>query len=83
MAILQEAVTAARVPGASLARETAAPYRAPGRRIASASESALIIRQAREGRTFTIADLHRFVSSLGTPTADESTRVIRQQRDSR
>src|SRR4029078_4164061 len=40
------------------------------RRIAPASESALIIRQAREGRTFTAADLHTHVVSLGTEAAD-------------
>ena len=82
MAILQEAVAAA--PAQGSARETAAPVSSQaGRRIAPASESALIIRQAREGRTFTVTDLHRFVSALGPKTSDDSTRLIRQGRDSR
>jgi plasmid stability protein len=84
MVILQEAVATA-ATGSSVARESAAPaYQARGgRRIAPASESALIIRQAREGRTFTVADLHRFSSSLGPATPAESTAIIRQGRDSR
>jgi plasmid stability protein len=84
MAILQEAVASAQA-GASLPREATAPaYRAAGsRRIAPASESALIIRQAREGRTFTVADLHRFTASFGSSTPDESAQIIRQGRDSR
>lgn len=81
MAILQEAVAAAPAP---VARGMAAAVSSqPGRRIVPASESALIIRQAREGRTFTVADLHRFVSELGTKTADDSTALIRQGRNSR
>ena len=84
MAILQQAVEMPSAAGPSVAREVAAPYRTgAGRRVAPASESALIIRQAREGRTFSIADLHRYVSSLGIRTADDSTRLIRQGRDSR
>ena len=83
MAILQEAVQPPRAH-ASTVRETAAPaYRARGSRVAPASESALIIRQAREGRTFSVADLHRYVSALGPGTPDESTRWIRQERSKR
>lgn len=85
MAILQDAVS----PGASgtvkAAQDTgtARTRIANRRRVAPASESALMIRQAREGRTFTIQDLHRYVSSLGSPTPGESTRWIRQGRSSR
>lgn len=82
MAILQDAVR----PDASATGGKAGTARARAasrRRVASASESALMIRQAREGRTFTIGDLHRYVSSIGSPTPDESTRWIRQGRSSR
>ena len=51
--------------------------------IAPRSESALMIREDREGRTFTIRDLHRYVSGLGQGTPDESTEWIRQERTSR
>lgn len=84
MAILQEAVAGAGAQGAPVPRDAAATVsKQPGHRIAPASESALIIRQAREGRTFTVTDLHRFVAGLGTETSDDSTRLIRQGRDSR
>ena len=83
MAILQEAVQPPRAQSSTV-REAAAPaYRARGSRVAPASESALIIRQAREGRTFSVADLHRYVSALGPGTPDESTRWIRQERSKR
>jgi len=84
MAILQAAVAAVPAQGTPMARDTTAIVASrPGRRIAPASESALIIRQAREGRTFSVADLHRFVSALGAKTPADSTRLIRQGRDSR
>jgi antitoxin FitA len=87
MAILQDAVNpAASGSGAAVAsREPvpAAAARTTRRRVAPASESALIIRQAREGRTFGVVDLHRYVSSLGSATPDESTRWIRQGRSAR
>lgn len=86
MTILQDAVNpAASGSGAAASREpaVASAARTTRRRIAPASESALIIRQAREGRTFSVADLHRYVSSLGAATPDESTRWIRQGRSSR
>jgi hypothetical protein len=83
MAILQEAVQPAR-PIWPTVREAGAPaYRARGSSVAPASESALIIRQAREGRTFTVADLHRYVSALGPGTPAEATTWIRQERSKR
>ena len=84
MAILQDAVRPD-ASGTATGRKagTARARAANRRRVASASESALMIRQAREGRTFTIGDLHRYVSSIGSPTPDESTRWIRQGRSSR
>ena len=81
MAILQDAVS--QEPGTTREAQMQATPPRERRRIAPASESALIIRQAREGRTFTVSDLHRFVSSLGPGTPDESTRWIRQGRASR
>jgi antitoxin FitA len=85
MAILQNAVNPAAGSSAPATRGAAETRTAAAarRRVAPASESALIIRQAREGRTFTVADLHRYVSSLGSATPDESTRWIRQGRSSR
>jgi len=83
MAILQEAARHEPGPADPVARESRAVPPRERRRVAPASESALIIRQAREGRTFTVADLHRYVSSLGSTTPDESARWIRQGRASR
>lgn len=80
MAILQE------VMGGVVARERApaSAYAADsGWRIAPASESTLMIREDREGRTFTIRDLHKYVSDLGPGTPGESTAWIRQGRRSR
>lgn len=51
--------------------------------IAPHSESALMIREDREGRTFTVRDLYDYVSTLGQGTPDESTGWIRQGRSSR
>jgi hypothetical protein len=81
MAILQDAVS--QEPAVSRQAQVQATPPRERRRVAPASESALIIRQAREGRTFNVADLHRYVSSLGPGTPDESTRWIRQGRASR
>ena len=85
MAILEEAAKkdAVSAEGGTDERRTQPVRPRERRRIAPSSESALIIRQAREGRTFTVADLHRYVSSLGPQTPDESTRWIRQGRASR
>ena len=84
MAILQQALKQDAAADASVVRE-AAPAQAlrRSRRVAAASESALIIRQAREGRTCSIGDLHRYVSTLGAGTPDESTAWIRQERKRR
>ena len=51
--------------------------------VAPRSESALMIREERDGRTFTVQDLFDYVSSLGAGTPDESTAWIRQMRSSR
>jgi plasmid stability protein len=84
MAILQQAVRQDAAADTPVVRE-AAPAYGPrsSRRVAAASESALIIRQAREGRTCSVADLHRYVSALGAGTPDESTAWIRQERSRR
>lgn len=51
--------------------------------VAPRSESALMIREDRDGRTFTVQDLFDHVSSLGAGTPKESTAWIRQLRSSR
>jgi hypothetical protein len=51
--------------------------------IASQSESALMIRNDRDGRRFTVEDLYDYVSSLGKGTPKEATAWIRQARSSR
>ncbi len=51
--------------------------------VAPQSESALMIRNDRDGRTLTIDDLYDYVSSLGKGTPDEATAWIRQARSSR
>jgi hypothetical protein len=51
--------------------------------VAPQSESALIIRNDRDGRRFTVEDLYDYVSSLGKGTPDEATAWIRQARSSR
>lgn len=81
---------AAREPAraADRARETTARY-APALDLTSfpivapRSESAMIIRGDRDGRTFTVEDLFDFVSSLGSGTPDESTEWIRRLRASK
>jgi plasmid stability protein len=81
MAILHEAVGDPSNAGAT--RSVPSNARPSGWIIAPKSESALMIREDREGRTFTIRDLHRYVSNLGQGTPDESTQWIRQERTSR
>ncbi len=88
MAILHEAVgdpsNAGATRSVTRAREAVPSNARPsGWIIAPKSESALMIREDREGRTFTIRDLHRYVSGLGQGTPDESTEWIRQERTSR
>lgn len=51
--------------------------------VASPSESALMIRNDRDGRRFTVEDLYDYVSSLGKGTPNEATAWIRQARSSR
>ena len=88
MAILQSAVddSASRTSGAprSVDGWASSTYgRSSESRVAPRSESALMIREDREGRTFTIRDLHKYVSELGESTPDEATEWIRQGRKSR
>ncbi len=51
--------------------------------IAPRSESALMIREERDGRRLTIEDLFDRMSAQGSGTPDESTSWIRQLRSSR
>ena len=51
--------------------------------VAPRSESALIIRAAREGRTKTPAQLFDELSAMGTGTPAESAAIIRKSRSSR
>lgn len=73
--------------GASIAaRETATqtawtPIRAGT--IAPRSESALTIRNTRDGRTKTIAELYDELKAIGRGTPSESTAIIRKSRASR
>jgi antitoxin FitA len=83
MAILHEAVGEPPKPDATRPETRARQSVPPGWIIAPRSESALMIREDREGRTFTIEDLRRYVSGLGQGTPDESTQWIRQGRTSR
>ena len=83
-----EAAASEPVEPAFRAREQSAAYGSgldvsPHRVIAPRSESALMIREDRDGRTFTVQDLFDFVSSLGAGTPDESTGWIRELRSSR
>jgi len=47
------------------------------------SEQDISARQTREGRTFTLKDLHEYVRSLGLKTPPESAGWIRRMRDAR
>jgi len=75
-------------PAADRVRDTPARY-APALdlrsfpRFAPRSESAMIIRGDRDGRTLTVEDLFEHVSSLGSGTPDESTAWIRRLRASK
>jgi plasmid stability protein len=51
--------------------------------VAPRSESALIIREDRDGRHFTIDDLFNYVQTLGSGTPDESVGWIRSLRSTR
>lgn len=51
--------------------------------IAPRSESALMIRNMREGRTKTLAELFEELSALGGSTPAESVAIIRKSRSSR
>jgi antitoxin FitA len=85
MAILQDAADQSpEVRGPEVVRETAAPsrYSRYGWKTAPQSESALLVRQMRDGRSFTVEDLLKFVSQFDEGTPDESTRWIRQGRSS-
>lgn len=77
MAILQSAVS----PAESFAREAATD--ATWAPVAPRSESALIIRAARDGRTVTVADLFDELAAMGKGTPNESTTIIRRSRTSR
>jgi hypothetical protein len=51
--------------------------------IASQSETALMIRNDRDGRILTIENLFNYASSLGQGTPEEATAWVRQARSSR
>lgn len=95
MAILQSSVQA-ETPAPAAVRERAAAYKVdapaehvtrPGtgsrREVWGPSESAVMIRQMRDGRDFTIQDLCEYVRTLGLETPAESVRWIREDRDRR
>jgi len=86
MAILQSSVQA-EAPAPNVMRERAAPYgvEAPSQPVARSgtgarrevwgpSESAVLIRQMRDGRRFTIQDLCEYVRELGLETPMRSLR---------
>jgi plasmid stability protein len=91
MVILQASMQADE-PAPTAAREHAAAYGAEalaerattsgGRRrdVWGPSESAVMIRQMRDGREFTIRDLYEYVRRLGFETPAESARWIREDR---
>lgn len=73
------------VSGGWMARERAtatSPSAPSGWRIAPQSESALMIREDRDDRTFGVRDLYAYVATLGQGTPDESARWIREDRSS-
>jgi plasmid stability protein len=85
-AILEGAAQGADRRGVDVVQESDPLFVDPARGsrvIAPHSESALMIREDREGRTFTVRDLYDYVSTLGQGTPDESTGWIRQGRSSR
>ena len=88
LAILHDAVAAEQVrPARTLeARESVTveewtPLQSAS--IAPRSESALIIRAAREGRTRTVGDLFDALAARGGGTPSESAAIIRKSRSSR
>ena len=86
-AVLDAAVREPAEPG-SMLRERTPAYGAgfdlvSHRIVAPRSESALMIREERDGRRFTVQDLFDHVSALGAGTPEESTAWIRQHRSSR
>jgi hypothetical protein len=85
MAILEAALRESPAANdASAVREPRAVYASkPPRQIAPRSESALTIRQARDERTVSLADLHARLSAAGAGTPSESTAWIRQLRGDR
>lgn len=87
MAILQEALNPTSSRSTEAVRErapaTTGYARMPEWDVAPRSESALMIREDRDGRAFTVSDLHDYVRSLGVRTPDESTAWIRKARSSR
>ncbi len=85
MAILQDALESkGHSAHSDVVRERAAPGSSTYKwKIAPQSESALMIRETRDGRTFTVEDLLNYVSRFPEGTPDEATAWIRQSRSSR
>lgn len=89
LAILHDAIASggARLAGdgSGAARETAAATGTPlvPDDIVPRSESALIVRAMRDGRTRTIGELFDALAALGTGTPAESAEIIRRSRSSR
>jgi len=87
MSILQDALNSTSSEATEAVGERAPATTAyatmPGWDVAPRSESALMIREDRDGRTFSVSDLHDYVRSLGVRTPDESTAWIRKARASR
>jgi plasmid stability protein len=89
MAILEDALHGSPPPATATAttvreqRPAFAARPSVPRGVAPPSESTLMIREDRDGRTFTVRDLYEYVSSLGPGTPDESTAWIRKARSSR
>ena len=87
-AILDAAASESVEPPGPMLRERSPAYGAgfdisAHRVVAPASESALMIREERDGRRLTVQDLFDHVSKLGAGTPEESTAWIRQLRSSR
>jgi plasmid stability protein len=93
MAILQ-AVTQSRPEGSAAVHEATRPWGEPlpdahdwrldarkGRVVWGPGESTIIVRQTRDEREFTIADLDEYLQKLPFETPAESARWIRQNRD--
>jgi hypothetical protein len=93
MAILQ-AVMQSRPEGSSAVHEATPPWGEPvprahdwrldarkGRVVWGPGESTIIVRQTRDEREFTIAELHKYLQKLPFETPAESTPWIRRNRD--